>query len=62
MYNHGYYTQDEYNRFRAVCILGYNSTQCMKIRDQMDEFLVSTRTSYYNIYSTCYGAPTQSNT
>jgi hypothetical protein len=50
LYNHGYYTANDYNLFRAVCILGYNSTACIERRKQMDEFFASTRTSILNIY------------
>jgi len=55
LFKHGYYTDIDYDHFRAACLLDYNSTQCIDLRQKMDEFFTSTRTSILNIYNPCYG-------
>ena len=36
LYKHAYYTASDYNRMRSVCVMGYNSTECKKIRKELD--------------------------
>lgn len=56
LYKHGFYTDLEYDRMRAACVLAYNSDYCKGIRDRMDTFFDSTKTSILNIYGKCFGA------
>ena len=53
LYNHGYYTEDEYNHIQGACILGYNSRACQDIRRDMDRKFYATNTSMLNLYAKC---------
>ena len=55
LYEHSYYTERQYNNFKAVCLMGYNSTECIEIRKVLDDVFAKTRTSILNIYNPCYG-------
>ncbi len=39
---------------RASCVLGYNSENCIRIRQNLDKAFANTRTSINNIYAQCY--------
>lgn len=55
LYKHGFYTDLEYSKMRAACVMGYDSDFCRGIRDRMDAFFDSTKTSILNIYAKCFG-------
>jgi hypothetical protein len=55
LYKHGFYTDLEYDRMRAACVMGYDGSICKRIRQEMDEFFNQTKTPILNIYATCYG-------
>jgi carboxypeptidase C (cathepsin A) len=55
LYKHGFYTDLEYDRMRAACVMGYDGSICKRIRQEMDEFFDKTKTPILNIYATCYG-------
>jgi hypothetical protein len=57
LYRHGFYTERQYERMRAVCVMGYGSKECKKVMEELDGFFDSTRTSILNIYDKCYGVP-----
>ena len=54
LYNHGYYTDDQFMQLEGSCRMGYYSDQCKKIRDILDKKFGETRTSILNIYKPCY--------
>ena len=53
LYNHGYYTEEEYDNIKAACILGYNGTACRSVRKVSDRKFYSTNTSMLNLYAKC---------
>lgn len=54
LFKHGFYTDLEYSKMRAACVLAYNSDYCLQIRNQMDDFFTNTKTPILNIYAKCY--------
>ena len=38
LYKRGYYTDLEYMKMRAACVMAYNSPTCQRIRTEMDTF------------------------
>lgn len=36
LFNHGFYTEKQYNDIQAVCILGYKSPPCKAVRKIAD--------------------------
>jgi len=55
LYKHGFYTDADYTRLRAACVLAYNSAYCKQIRNELDKAFDNTKTPIVNIYSKCYG-------
>ena len=53
LYNHGYYTDSEYNDIRAACILGYKGEACRNVRKIADKKFYATNTSMLNLYAKC---------
>jgi hypothetical protein len=53
LYNHGYYTETDYNNIRAACILGYHSQACKDVRKISDKKFYATNTSMLNLYAKC---------
>lgn len=53
LYNHGYYTETEWNFIQASCILGYKSEGCINIRKIADKKFYATNTSMLNLYAKC---------
>lgn len=53
LYQHGYYTQKQYEHIRAACVLGFGSTECFEIRSLMDAKFANTSTWINNIYLPC---------
>lgn len=54
LFNHGFYTEREYDDMAAACTMGYNSGQCQQVRKRLDDKFESFNTSIFNIYDTCY--------
>jgi len=54
LYNHGFYTESDYDDMRGACLLGYHSEACNEIRDRLDKKFAATNTSLLNIYLPCY--------
>lgn len=54
LYNHGFYTEEEYDFMRGSCMMGYHSDGCNEIRDRLDKKFAATNTSLLNIYLPCY--------
>ena len=53
LYNHGYYTEDQYMQITGACILGYRSEACKEVRKIMDAKFYQTNTSMLNLYAKC---------
>jgi hypothetical protein len=50
LYNHGFYTEAEYEAMTAACIMGFNGEKCTQVRASLDSKFADTNTSIYNIY------------
>lgn len=53
LFNHGFYTEKQYNDIQAVCILGYKSPPCKAVRKIADQKFYATNTSMLNLYAKC---------
>jgi carboxypeptidase C (cathepsin A) len=53
LFNHGYYTEKEYDDIKAACIMGYKSKGCQDVRKIADKKFYATNTSMLNLYAKC---------
>jgi len=53
LYNHGFYTEDDYHQITGACTLGYHSDACKEVRAVMDKKFYDTKTSMLNLYAKC---------
>lgn len=54
LYNHGFYTKQDYGNFKAVCIMGYQSEACKDMKKYMDKKFAGFMINPLNIYQKCF--------
>jgi len=54
LYEHGFYTEREYDDMAGSCMMGYNGEYCQQIRKRLDDKFNTMNTSIFNIYDRCY--------
>jgi len=53
LFNHGYYTEREFDDIKAACWMGYKSDACIAVRKIADKKFYATNTSMLNLYAKC---------